>query len=542
MSTFISEYSVNFKVTNIYLLGAVIGEGGRNQRCIEKKTGAKINIKEDVITINGESMDEVKTAEKVVLATISAHIFVVELGDSFVGQIIGTNGDKLSQLTRTTKAHISISKKETNKDSRKLEIIGNTRAFKLAKVRVLDEIERKIQSQIRNENPRRCFRNHILSKGVHEPEYVIGQLPPNPQLFFLQFEAKLIEGEKMYVEGKADLGLKNPPMFVGKNSAVLAPFNGYLFRAKVLAVRRSEDKEDILLNVQFVDFGNLDWVSYFDCENLQNEYLYPTIATPCQISNLKQEAWENKSLKLFRQYMNDFTKNIKVKLTDAFNKNELVSVDVSIKEVGDIGDILVENGDAEWKNSPFEPIYVQNTQNRIGSVEILYEKEGYGGCIALDVSAICSAFPSPTEKFTYTSHLESNSILDSIKTAYTCSKKYLESKNSDFLDTHTLHFSVQSKFKFDGCSAGAAITLGILSECFGREIPSEIAITGAITGHGLILGVGKLREKLLGARDYGKRIVYIPEVNHNEALEIRTDDIEVKPIKDIFTLLDDIWK
>merc|ERR1711954_447557 len=141
---------------------------------------------------------------------------------------------------------------------------------------------KKLKEQMES-NASTEFRKEVLSVGYNRrPVYVKDQLDPSPQLFFLNFNSELINGEEIYTPRKESHVNRNPPSIVNKQSAILAPYQGYLYRAEVLAVELSEDKQDILLTVHFVDFGNIhEGVSYFDCKNIDAKYLYPKIAKPC---------------------------------------------------------------------------------------------------------------------------------------------------------------------------------------------------------------------------------------------------------------------
>ena len=98
----------------------------------------------------------------------------------------------------------------------------------------------------------------------------------------------------------------------------------------------------------------------------------------------------------------------------------------------------------------------------------------------------------------------------------------------------------QKELQLHGDSVGAAIALCIVSRGLKLRIPAEIAITGKINRNGEVIAVSKLREKLLAAHSHKKKVFYIPMDNLNEASLIRTD-IVVKPIKDIFQVIREIW-
>ena len=108
------------------------------------------------------------------------------------------------------------------------------------------------------------------------------------------------------------------------------------------------------------------------------------------------------------------------------------------------------------------------------------------------------------------------------------------------LENYSLHFSLQSKTEVYGGSIGAAIVLAIVSKGLDWDIPNDIAITGEISSTGEVTAVTKLREKVLAAHDHGKTLLYVPEANLNEALEIKTS-VMVKPFKAVFDVISEIW-
>ncbi|MGC6367268.1 MAG: S16 family serine protease [Candidatus Marinamargulisbacteria bacterium] len=68
----------------------------------------------------------------------------------------------------------------------------------------------------------------------------------------------------------------------------------------------------------------------------------------------------------------------------------------------------------------------------------------------------------------------------------------------------------------DGPSAGAAITIAILSALRNLPIRNDIAVTGEIDIHGNILPVGGIFEKLSGAKRAGVKGAFIPIANQTE--------------------------
>jgi ATP-dependent Lon protease len=72
----------------------------------------------------------------------------------------------------------------------------------------------------------------------------------------------------------------------------------------------------------------------------------------------------------------------------------------------------------------------------------------------------------------------------------------------------------------DGPSAGIAIFTAIVSLLTGRHVKNHVAMTGEITLRGMVLPVGGIKEKVLGAARAGIRTVILPERNARDIGEV----------------------
>jgi ATP-dependent Lon protease len=93
----------------------------------------------------------------------------------------------------------------------------------------------------------------------------------------------------------------------------------------------------------------------------------------------------------------------------------------------------------------------------------------------------------------------------------------------------------------DGPSAGLALCTVILSAMTKIPVRRDIAMTGEISLHGKALPIGGLREKLLGARRGGVKMVLIPEENRKDMADIPEyiyAGMELKFVKDIREVID----
>ncbi len=102
---------------------------------------------------------------------------------------------------------------------------------------------------------------------------------------------------------------------------------------------------------------------------------------------------------------------------------------------------------------------------------------------------------------------------------------------------YDIHVNVIGGGKIDGPSAGAAITICIISSLLNKPIRQDLAVTGEISLQGKIKPVGGIFEKIYGARRMGIKFVLIPKDNEKE-IPLNTEDIDVKVIGSIEELMD----
>ncbi|HHD2584521.1 TPA: Lon family ATP-dependent protease [Clostridium perfringens] len=105
------------------------------------------------------------------------------------------------------------------------------------------------------------------------------------------------------------------------------------------------------------------------------------------------------------------------------------------------------------------------------------------------------------------------------------------------INDYDIHVNVIGGGKIDGPSAGAAITICIMSALLEKPIRQDLAITGEISLRGKIKPVGGIFEKIYGARRKGIKLVTVPKDNENE-IPKRLEDIEVKAISSIEELME----
>ena len=107
--------------------------------------------------------------------------------------------------------------------------------------------------------------------------------------------------------------------------------------------------------------------------------------------------------------------------------------------------------------------------------------------------------------------------------------------NKDIKD-YDIHVNVIGGGRIDGPSAGAAITVCIISVLLNKPIRQDVAVTGEISLRGKIKPVGGIFEKVYGARRKGIKLVVVPKDNSKE-VPVGLTDIEVVAVDDIEQLM-----
>lgn len=121
---------------------------------------------------------------------------------------------------------------------------------------------------------------------------------------------------------------------------------------------------------------------------------------------------------------------------------------------------------------------------------------------------------------------------DSVFNAASVIRKVTDKEIRDY----DIHVNVIGGGKIDGPSAGAAITLSIISSLLNKPIRQDIAVTGEISINGSVKPVGGVFEKIYGAKRKGIKKVLIPMDNIMD-IPNEISGIEVKPVATIEELL-----
>lgn len=88
----------------------------------------------------------------------------------------------------------------------------------------------------------------------------------------------------------------------------------------------------------------------------------------------------------------------------------------------------------------------------------------------------------------------------------------------DCTDVH-IHFPAGAVGK-DGPSAGVTIVVVLVSLFTGRIVRPDVAMTGEITLHGLVLPVGGIKAKILAAHRAAMRSCILPSRNEKDLAEV----------------------
>ncbi|GAU07879.1 endopeptidase La [Desulfoplanes formicivorans] len=113
--------------------------------------------------------------------------------------------------------------------------------------------------------------------------------------------------------------------------------------------------------------------------------------------------------------------------------------------------------------------------------------------------------------------------------------------DADFVEKKDIHIHVPAgATPKDGPSAGVTLVTALISALTGKQVRSDVAMTGEITLRGRVMPVGGIKEKVLAAVGAGLTKVIIPAQNENDFKEIPQElrrKIQVKVVENI----DEIW-
>ncbi|MDA2895220.1 endopeptidase La [Mycolicibacterium sp. BiH015] len=88
----------------------------------------------------------------------------------------------------------------------------------------------------------------------------------------------------------------------------------------------------------------------------------------------------------------------------------------------------------------------------------------------------------------------------------------------------------------DGPSAGVTMVTALVSMATGRQVRSDVGMTGEVTLNGRVLPIGGVKQKLLAAQRAGLSTVFIPQRNEADLDDVPTDvldALDVRPMTDV---------
>jgi ATP-dependent Lon protease len=131
------------------------------------------------------------------------------------------------------------------------------------------------------------------------------------------------------------------------------------------------------------------------------------------------------------------------------------------------------------------------------------------------------------KQFTMTGHL-GEVMQESMTAALTWTRANGERYgiDPDFFRKQDIHIHVPSgAVPKDGPSAGAAMVTSLISLLSGRPVKDRLAMTGEMTLSGVVLPIGGVKEKVLGAKRAGIKEVLLPADNEPNAVADLTPEI-----------------
>lgn len=118
--------------------------------------------------------------------------------------------------------------------------------------------------------------------------------------------------------------------------------------------------------------------------------------------------------------------------------------------------------------------------------------------------------------------------------SYIRSKSEVFNIDENFFKKYDLHIHIPAgAIPKDGPSAGVALFSSLLSILKNKALPYNIAMTGEISLRGIVLPVGGIKEKLVGAKNAGIKTVLIPSKNEKDLYDVPA---EVKSSMEIRTI------
>jgi ATP-dependent Lon protease len=311
--------------------------------------------------------------------------------------------------------------------------------------------------------------------------------------------------------------------------------------SKVLFIFSYNDPENIdrilLDRIHRIKFDNL---SLYDKIVIVEKYILPDINTKmgfCNIVKMDKEIIEyiietythEPGVRKLKEVLFDLFGEINIELLKYQNSEE-IELPITITE-----EVLTKKYLKKYHKNVEKKIH---QENKIGVINGLWANSmGKGGIIPIETLF----FPSSTFLELRLTGLQGDVMKESMNVAKTLAWNLtdLEKKKEwlihfDQTKSQGLHIHCpEGAISKDGPSAGAAITLAIISLFSNRKIKNDVAITGEINLQGEITAIGGLEYKIIGGIHAGIKTFLYPKANHNHFMDFKEkyeDKISLKNI------------
>ncbi len=188
------------------------------------------------------------------------------------------------------------------------------------------------------------------------------------------------------------------------------------------------------------------------------------------------------------------------------------------------------------KSTPFYTIDEKSIQDFLGKKKYLYTEKTEKNEIGVVNGMAYTVFGGdilPMEATLYKGKGDltiTGSIGDVMQESCHIALSYIKSNMQEFaieektFDENDIHLHVpEGAVPKDGPSAGVAITTSLISLLTNQSVDKNIAMTGEITLRGRVLGIGGLKEKVIGAHRAGIKKIFLPKENEKDLDDIPMD-------------------
>ena len=265
--------------------------------------------------------------------------------------------------------------------------------------------------------------------------------------------------------------------------------------------------------------------SYTEYEKLDiaKNYLIPRELEEHGLTELEVQFSDDAILKIIRNY----TKEAGVRELERIIASVLRKVVKKLLTESDIASYEITNDNLEEFIGHKKYKYLENdNEKQIGVVNGMAYTVFGGDILPIEVT-----YYKGNGKLILT-----GSLGDVMQESAHIALSYIKSNSKQFnidsklLEENDIHIHLpEGAVSKDGPSAGITLVTSLISVFTNKEVDSNISMTGEITLRGRILGIGGLKEKVIGAHRAGIKKIFLPLENENDLDEIPKeikDDLE----------------